>query len=207
MSSPDFNPYAPPAAELRDIVPVPNGCVRVGSLFVVRKGSEHMVPADTCVCCGEPAAEARRITYTWRPRWQAWIWTGVFICVLINLRGLWSAAVLFVCLAAYMYTGKASGRETSVRFGECSRHLKIRSTLNGAGWLVFIGGPVLAVTFSLLEKSSAVQALVWVLPAMLLGLVCTSLASGFSPRVRHIDARKSIFAGCGRRWLEQFPER
>lgn len=206
MSRPDFNPYAPPEAELRDIAPAPSGCVRVGSLFVVRKGSEHLVPADTCVCCGEPAAEARRRTYTWRPGWQAWIWAGAFI-VALNLAGVWSLVVLFVCLAVFLLKGNNPDQTTSIRFGECSRHLKIRGTLNGAGLLLVMGPPVLAGAFFMQRESFNYSALAWVIPAMLLGLVCSSVASGFLPRVRHIDARKSIFAGCGRKWLVQFPER
>lgn len=204
MSSPDFNPYAPPEAELRDITPAPNGCVRVGSLFVVKKGSEGNVPADSCVCCGQPSAAVKVRTYTRRPDWLGLVlFCGIVATIAAPMP--WSAFIFIAVIMGGLY-GIALTQKTRVGFGECGRHRRNRLVLTWIGSIAVLGLPMMLGILLFFEERHRAPYLLGPLLVMS-GLLCLAIASGMLPRVRHIDARKSIFSGCGRKWLEQFPER
>ena len=117
----------------------------------------------------------------------------------------WSAVILTAVIMSGLY-GMAMTQKTLVGFGECARHRRNRLALTWIGGIAFLSLPVMLGLLPFFEVRHRAPYLVGPF-LMLFGLLCLSIASGTLPRVRHIDGRRSIFAGCGRKWLEQFPER
>lgn len=69
-----FNPYAPPATELRS--ETGDHCWRDGKIVVLRAG--HDFPAR-CICCNTPAAPPRKArTLSWHSPW-------LFLLILLNI--------------------------------------------------------------------------------------------------------------------------
>lgn len=124
--STDFNPYAPPAAQLLPTAPrLPNddGLWRQGKLLVLQKGA---VLPDRCLRCNAPAPGRRlkRTLYWHAPGWYAFL-IPIFSCL---------SFLLYVIVAMCV-------RHTArVEAPFCAAHRAKRRRAIALGWLGALAG-------------------------------------------------------------------
>lgn len=124
--STDFNPYAPPAAQLLPAGPRflnEDGLWREGNLLVMQKGAE--LP-DRCLRCNAPAPGKRlKRTLSWHPG-------GWYLLVLFNL------IIYLVVALCVRHTAKVAAPF-------CEMHRAKRRRAIAAGWIGSLGGIALAI--------------------------------------------------------------
>ena len=142
MSS-DFNPYAPPLAELDPGPGDSPGYCRDGELLRMTIGVR--LP-DRCIRCNESAG-GRRLErgFFHRPVWWRWV-AGLsaglpFVIVMIDVSSQAMVAFCFA-LVSVLVADNFVRSKVVVGYGLCTRHRRLRSGLRGGfvvTWILLIG--------------------------------------------------------------------
>jgi len=139
----DFNPYAPPLAEL-DPGPMDSpGYCRDGELLRMRV--DVRLP-DRCIRCNESAGGRRlKRSFYRRPVWWRWVaGVSVSLPLVVFLSGIDSRGIIvfWVALISLVVADNFLRKKVVVEYGLCTRHQRLRSGVRGGfvvTWVLLIG--------------------------------------------------------------------
>jgi len=220
MTSPDFNPYAAPQADLESRPDEVNAW-RQRRLLVYREGTP--LPGR-CYQCNRPAEQRLSRKLYWTPAWP-WL-----LFLLAPLAGFlapysevfamiaplsWPVALILAISQRCHFFKKwhllhrlVLRQRTELVYAICDRHRRIDLGLQGAAVLFLaanMGCSYLAATSG--SSAAAEGVLVLGLAALGIAILLAALKSAlFGLRARRIRDGKVWLGGCGRPFLDSLPE-
>jgi hypothetical protein len=201
-----FNPYAPPAAEL-DAPHEAGGVWRDGKQVLMERNAT--LPGR-CVACNSPALPKRvdRTLY-WTPwQWRVAAWSTPPVLIALAFTGVETAGVLVLPAIVILAIVNAILRKRiQVEVGLCARHTRIRIALGwaGLGCVALVPCVILGVEFIGLGNLGAVIGSV----STLLILVGFAYSFTTSQRVAvsRLTTQHAWLKGTDRAFRDSLPER